>query len=48
MNAILAADLRSPVNNAVIVNHDYRLFSLLLWRNTQPQAGILFDPYPIA
>jgi hypothetical protein len=47
MNAVLSVYLRSPVNDAVILNHNYGI-ALLFRRNTHTQTGIFFYDYVIS
>ena len=44
---ILDVDLGTPVNNTVIVDHDYR-FTLLLRANAQSQGCIFFQAHIVA
>jgi hypothetical protein len=44
MNAILSANLRPPVNDAIIVYYDHWL-AIFLRRNTQSQTSVFFYPY---
>ncbi|MGF7182406.1 hypothetical protein [Tunturiibacter psychrotolerans] len=41
MDPILAPNLRTPMNDTIVVDYDYWLAILLGW-NTQTQTGIFF------